>query len=337
MSNNHEKSVSVVICAYTEDRWQDLLDAVASLCHQTVLPCEIIVVIDDNSSLFARSSVHFHDLPGAQIITVVENREQSGLSGARNTGIAIATGAIIAFLDDDAMAAHDWIEQLIRGFAGPAVMGVGGAIVPLWDSGRPGWFPKEFDWVVGCTYRGMPDESAPIRNLIGANMSFRREVFDTLGGFRNGVGQVGNSMLRCDDTEFCIRVGQRWPTRQMLYLPAALVYHHVPASRARWSYFRRRCYTEGLAKALVANLVGTQDGLSSEWHYTLQTLPTGLLNGVRTTVRTADMRGVGQAFAITAGLALTTIGYLVGRLSTWQRAAPMATQSPTLVMEKSAL
>ncbi len=336
MQMNNEKSISVVICAYTEERWQDLLDAVASLSHQTVLPHEIIVVIDDNSSFFVRACVYFRDVLGAQLIAVVENREQPGLSGARNTGIALATGEIIAFLDDDAMAAHDWVEQLILGFADPTVMGVGGTIVPLWDSGRPGWFPKEFDWVVGCTYRGMPEVAAPIRNLIGANMSFRREVFDTLGGFRNGVGQVGNSMLRCDDTEFCIRVGQRWPHRHMLYLPAALVYHHVPTTRARWHYFRRRCYTEGLAKALVANLVGTQDGLSSEWHYTLQTLPTGLLNGIRTTMRTADMRGVGQAFAIAAGLALTTIGYLIGRLSTWQSPPPMATQSPTLAMEKRA-
>ncbi len=337
MQINNEKSVSVVICAYTEDRWQDLLDAVASLCHQTVRPCEIIVVIDDNSSLFTRSSVHFRDVPGAQIITVVENCEQPGLSGARNTGIAIAIGEILAFLDDDAMAAHDWVEQLISGFADPTVMGVGGTIVPLWDNGRPGWFPKEFDWVVGCTYRGMPEENAPIRNLIGANMSFHREVFATLGGFRNGVGQVGNSMLRCDDTEFCIRVGQRWPQCQMLYWPAALVYHHVPASRARWHYFRRRCYTEGLAKALVANLVGTQDGLSSEWHYTLQTLPSGVLNGIRTTMRTAEISGLGQAFAIVAGLTLTTVGYLIGRLSTWQSTSPMATQSPTLAMEKSAV
>lgn len=343
MQVNPGKTVSVVICAYTEERWQDLVDAVASLYHQTVLPHEIIVVIDNNSSLFARASGHFRGLPGRelsgrelsgeQLITVLENREQPGLSGARNTGIASATGEIIAFLDDDALAAHDWVEALVKGFVDPTVVGVGGAIVPMWESGRPRWFPKEFDWVVGCTYRGMPEESAPVRNLIGANMAFRRELFDTVGGFRSGVGQVGNSMLRCDDTEFCIRVGQRWPQRHLLYFPTALVYHHVPANRARWHYFRTRCYTEGLAKALVANLVGTQDGLSSEWHYTLQTLPSGLLNGIRTTLRTADLSGLGQAFAITSGLLLTTIGYVIGRLSTWQHSGPTSTQLPTLPIE----
>lgn len=336
MQSNYQESVSVVICAYTEERWQDLVDAIASLQNQTMAPREIIVVIDDNSSLFARASVHFHDLSGDLPITVVENRRQRGLSGARNTGIALATGSIIAFLDDDAMAAHNWVEQLTQGFADQTVLGVGGTIVPLWDQGRPGWFPKEFDWVIGCTYRGMPERATSVRNLIGANMAFRREIFDTLGGFLNGVGQVGKSMLRCDDTEFCIRVGQRWPQRHMLYLPPALVYHHVPVNRARWHYFRTRCYTEGLAKALVTNLVGTQDGLSSEWHYTLQTLPNGVLKGISSTMRTGDFSGLGQAFAITAGLALTTVGYLFGRLSTWWNAAPTRTQSSTLSLEESA-
>jgi len=336
MQRNQDTSVSVVICAYTEQRWQDLLDAVASLRHQTVAPREIIVVIDDNSSLFDRCSVHFHDVDGDHSIILLENCEQPGLSGARNTGIAAATGDIVAFLDDDAMATHNWVEQLLIGFADPNVMGVGGAIVPLWEQGRPGWFPEEFNWVVGCTYRGMPTEDAPIRNLIGANMSFRSEVFRTLGGFRNGVGQVGNSMLRCDDTEFCIRVGQCWPHRQMRYMPGTLVYHHVPTSRAQWRYFRLRCYTEGLAKALVTNIVGRQDGLSSEWSYTLQTLPSGVWHGICTTLKSGKFSGLGQACAITAGLLLTTLGYFVGTVATWQQGTSTLGWSSIFSTEKSA-
>lgn len=56
----------------------------------------------------------------------------------------------------------------------PRVMGVGGSIVPRWESARPGWMPRKLDWVVGGTYRGMPATTAPVRNLIGCNMSFRR-------------------------------------------------------------------------------------------------------------------------------------------------------------------
>lgn len=301
--------ISIVICAYTEKRWDDLVMAVASLHQQTHQPREIIVVIDHNPQLFQRACAEL------QAVILVENSEARGLSGARNCGIALAQGAIIAFLDDDAVAAPDWLRHLAAAYTQPEVVGVGGAIDPHWATGRPVWFPSEFDWVVGCTYRGMPWQPAPVRNLIGANMSFRREVFDRVGGFRTGVGQVGASMLRCDDTEFCIRVGQQWPDAHFLYLPQAAVFHHVPAERANWGYFRTRCYTEGLAKAQIARLVGKQDGLSAEREYTLRTLPVGVLAGLYDFVAHLDRSGLARAGAITLGFALTASGYLVGQLS----------------------
>src|SRR5919202_688038 len=90
--------VSVVICAYTEARWDDLVAAVESVQCQTAPPPEIVVVIDHNPGLLARVCRH---IPG---VVVIENREPRGLSGARNSGLATAQGAVIAFLDDDAVA-----------------------------------------------------------------------------------------------------------------------------------------------------------------------------------------------------------------------------------------
>ncbi len=299
--------ISVVICAYTQERWDDLVAAVKSVEQQSLPANEIIVVIDHQPSLLARAQ---SQLSG---VVVTKNSQAPGLSGARNSGIALARGAVIAFLDDDAIATPNWLAHLAAGYADPTVMGVGGAIEPCWQSGRPAWFPPEFEWVVGCTYRGMPQAATPVRNLIGANMSFQREIFDKIGGFQTGVGQVGASMLRCDDTEFCIRIGQQWPHRRFLYTPQALVYHRVPASRAAWAYFRKRCYTEGLAKALVARLVGRKDGLASERSYTLQTLPLGVLRGMVALLR-GERAGLLRSGAIVAGLALTTTGYLTGTL-----------------------
>lgn len=316
-SQQGKTDISVVICAYTEKRWDDLVAAVASLHQQTQQPCEIIVVIDHNPTLLQKARTELQE------VILLENREARGLSGARNSGIAVAKGAIVAFLDDDAVAAPDWLRHLATAYTKPAIVGVGGAIDPHWATGRPVWFPREFDWVVGCTYRGMPWQPKPVRNLIGANMSFRREVFERIGGFRTGVGQVGASMLRCDDTEFCIRVRQQWPKAQLLYLPQAAVYHHVPGERANWRYFRIRCYTEGLAKAQVAKLVGTEDGLSAEWDYTLRTLPSGVFHGLCDFVSQRDWAGLARAAAITGGFALTTSGYLLGhfteRLTSWRQ------------------
>lgn len=323
--------ISVIICAYTEQRWADLVAAVASVKRQTVAPREIIVVIDENSSLLARATVQFADLH------VISNQERRGLSGARNSGIAIAQGAIIAFMDEDAIAEPTWLAQLSAAYADDAVMGVGGAIIPAWAQVRPAWFPSEFQWVVGCTYRGMPTTSAPVRNLIGCNMSFRRELFAAVGGFRHGMGRIGTKPLGCEETELCIRASQRWPMHSLRYEPLARVHHHVPAARTTWAYFVARCYAEGLSKGQVTQLVGANDGLASEWRYTVQTLPQGALRGLLDLLTRWDLGGAGRAGAIVMGLLITTVGYLRARLLNWLTQQPeLASVQPHLVIKEVA-
>src|SRR5258708_5337985 len=115
-----ECSITVIICAYTMERWDDLFAAVASLRKQTRPANEIILVIDHNAHLFALAQQTFVDL------TVVENHAGTGLSGARNTGIALAHGTHLVFLDDDAEAAPNWLERLLFCCQDPQVLGVGG-------------------------------------------------------------------------------------------------------------------------------------------------------------------------------------------------------------------
>lgn len=303
---NTTLDISVIICAYTEDRWDDLIAAVESVQRQKTRPREIIVAIDHNPILLARTRAHLPD------VIVVENKELRGLSGARNSGMAVAGGAVIAFLDDDAIAAPDWLEQLQASYGEAKVIGVGGAIEPLWPGTRPAWFPEEFDWVVGCVYRGMPQATAPVRNLIGANMSFRREVFERIGSFR--LGKIGNRS-RPEETELCIRTHQQWPEGVWLYEPCAKVSHRVPASRTRWQYFLTRCYNEGLGKAAMVQFVGPGDGLSAERRYTFQTLPHGIARGIADALLRGDLAGLARAGAIVTGLAVTAAGYLVGVVS----------------------
>lgn len=302
------QSISVIVCAYTEARWDELGTAIDSLQNQSIPPDEIIIVIDHNPTLLERVRAHFTG------VVVIENTHQRGLSGARNSGIAVAKGDVIAFMDEDAVAAPNWIERLKAGYADPQTLGVGGAIEPMWVTGRPTWFPNEFDWVVGCTYVGMPETQAPIRNLIGCNMSFKREVFDTVGGFRDGIGRIGTLPVGCEETELCIRIKQHAPDSQLLYDPAARVQHRVPAQRATWNYFRSRCYSEGISKALVARYVGTDSALASERKYTLVTLPKGVMRGVGSSISDRDFKGLRRASAIVLGLGITTVGYMTGVL-----------------------
>lgn len=303
-------NTSVVICVYTEERWEDIRQAVESVGNQTRPPYELILVVDHNPDLHLKLKRTY---PQA---IVVENTHEQGLSGGKNTGADVATGDVVAYLDDDAVADSGWLEALEEGFQDPDVVGVGGRTDPLWASKRrPRWFPYEFDWTVGCTYRGMPEVKAPIRNVMGGNAAFRREVVAEVGGFHSGIGRSVQGRksrpLGCEETEFCIRLSQRKPGAIMLFQPSAVIGHKVSRQRERFAYFRSRCYAEGLSKALVTREVGSQDGLASERAHAMKTLPLGALRGVGEALR-GDVGGLGRAAAIVIGLAWTTWGYVVG-------------------------
>jgi GT2 family glycosyltransferase len=299
--------ISVIICTYTDDRWNDLVAAVESVRQQILPPSEIIIAIDHNPALLKRVR---KQLSG---VVIVENTEACGLSGVRNSGIAAAKGEIIAFLDDDAIATPDWLMLLSEGFTDPQILGIGGAVIPVWLENHPTWLPEEFYWVVGCSHRGLPQTIQVIRNPIGGNMALRREVFGAVGGFRNGIGRIGTRPLGCEETELCIRAGQHWPQGTFLYQPQAIVFHRVPGNRTGWGYFCSRCYAEGLSKAAVTQYVGVKDGLASERTYTLRTLPQGFVRGLADTLFHRDPTGLGRAGTIAVGLAITTASYLVGR------------------------
>jgi glycosyltransferase involved in cell wall biosynthesis len=303
--------VSVVICSYSDERWNDLTAAVASVQRQTVLPGEIIVVIDHNAHLLELAQRHM------PCVVLIENRTAPGANGSRNLGIAAAKGAIVAFLDDDAIAASEWLEHLLTGFQHPQVLGVGGLAEPLWHQGhgRPRWLPEEFNWVLGCSYRGMPETTTGVRNVFSCNMAIRRVVWSTVGGFRHGIGHVGGQPRGDDETEFCIRVRQQWPEGTLLYEPGAKVYHHVPVRRATWRYFCSRCWLEGRSKALLSRIVGSRDGLASERVYTLRALPKGVARGIADAVLRSDEAGIARAAAIVVGLAITTAGFLAGSMT----------------------
>jgi glycosyltransferase involved in cell wall biosynthesis len=306
--------VSVIVCTYSERRWHELTAAVESLRRQSVEPREIVVAVDNNPALAAQAR---DALPG---VVVVENRDGRGLSSTRNAGIAAARGDIVAFLDDDAVAEPDWLANLAAWYEDARVLGAGGAVEPLWERGRPAWFPDEFDWVVGCSYRGLPRSAAAVRNLIGANMSFRRDVFESVGGFSATVGRVGERPVGCEETELCIRILQRSPGSVLVYEPLARVAHQVPAARGRLRYFLSRCFAEGLSKAAVARLRGRAAALATERRYALRVLPSGFATATRQALATRSVTSLERGGAIALGLATTTAGYLLGRVR-WTRAA----------------
>jgi glycosyltransferase involved in cell wall biosynthesis len=296
---------SVVICAYTMDRWNELVAAVKSCVDQSLAPDEIILVIDHNDDLLERSR---REITNAY---VVANRSTKGLSGARNTGIAASTGEVIAFLDDDAYADTSWLEHMARPFDDPLIAGVGGWIVPYFEGDAPAWFPETFYWILGCSYSGLPKSGAAIRNPIGASMAMRKAVFASVGGFTSGIGRVGKVPLGCEETEICIRYGTEYPNHRFVLQREAVVHHLAPASRLTWQYFWTRCWAEGISKAAVSSLVGSNTGLSSERQHVLRSIPRELLANIQV-FRRSPKDAVTRSALVIAGTLCAVGGLLWG-------------------------
>ncbi|WP_427174765.1 glycosyltransferase family 2 protein [Arthrobacter sp. 92] len=314
-------SVSVVICCFTEARWELLLRGIKSVQAQTFRPEQLIVVVDHNRGLYRGLSLYGRVTGALTGVVAMENSGPQGLSGARNTGVHAATGDIVAFLDDDAEAAPDWLAKLIPAYDDPDVLAVGGRVEPVWESGRPAHFPEELDWIVGCTHKGLPRVAAQVRNVVGANMSFRSDVFERVGGFNASLGRQGVRPLGCEETELCLRASIGAPGTRVVYEPAAVVRHHVPATRGTLQYMLARAWSEGVSKAQVTRILGQAKILGPERRYVRRVLPRAVLAGLRSYTHGGDAGGLARAGVIIAVLAVTAFGYLQ---SLWQPSPPRA-------------
>jgi glycosyltransferase involved in cell wall biosynthesis len=296
-------SVSVIICAFSTERLELLRRSLDSVRAQLHAGDQLILVIDYNEALMAQ-------VQGWSEATVIANQFERGLSGARNTGIAAATGEILAFVDDDAAVGPGWLQSARAHYRDPDVSAVGGHAEPVWPDRRPAWFPDEFDWVVGCSHRGLPTSITPVRNVIGCNMTFRRSAVQGLGGFSSRVGRVGELPMGCEETELCIRLAQSAPASRILLDPTIMLHHTVSKDRVRLRYFVRRCFAEGASKQMVSAMVGADAALSTERRYVTRVLPAGVLRGIRGALTGPQRREhLARATMILIGLAVTTLGY----------------------------
>ena len=299
--NGPRPTVSIVICAYTMRRWCDMIAAIASAVRQPE-GTEVIVIVDHEDELLAKTRKAWNGL------AVEPNRYTRGLSGARNTGLEIATGDIVAFLDDDAVAADDWLGRMLEAYDAPEVVGVGGSAAPVWPHGRqPPTLPPELLWVVGCSYEGLPTRRADVRNAMGCSMSMRRDALIAIGGFNVDAGRVGTHPVGDEETEVCIRLRLADPASRIVYEPRSCVRHRVTADRTTWRYLRARSFYEGVSKAALSRAVGSAYALSSERSYTMRVLPRALLRELRT-------GHPSSAWAIVVSLASAALGYLYGGL-----------------------
>lgn len=311
-------ATSIIICCYSERRWDVLNRAILSAVRQSPPADEIIVIVDHNPALALRlNDQHFDGR-----VRIFESTHSPGLSGARNCGVSISTGELILFLDDDAVADRDLLATLAKRLEDPSVLGAVSTIRPLWETERPRWFPEEFLWTLGCTYRGM--QPGRVRNLIGASMCIRRTVFDGAGGFDTGLGRTAEALpLGCEETELCIRAAKTFPQGYFVFEPSSGCDHAIPANRASWGYFLKRCWAEGLSKASLSLIASSGAALASERTYVTKTLPSGITRNLIDVLR-GKQSGALRAVALLSGLGVTAAGFAVGRIRAFRARPPVA-------------
>ncbi|MCP4608625.1 MAG: glycosyltransferase family 2 protein [Planctomycetes bacterium] len=301
-------NISVIICGYTLERLDDIHKAVETTLNQTLRPHEVIVAVDHNEELFHKLAVEL--TPRARAVL---GKGIPGLSDTRNTGIHASTGEVVAFIDDDAVAEPTWLENLANHYQDPQVIAVGGKAIPQWLNGnRPGWFPEELDWIVGCTHKGLSTNKDEIRNMIGCNMSFRRDIFDRAGFFRSEVGRVGKLRGVGEEAEICLRIKAHVPEAQIVYEPNAIIYHKVPSWRHSLKYFVQRSYDEGFYKDIVKKLSSdsSPDALTTEGTYLRHLLFSAIPQRL---VRFYEPWTLAQIGALELCIAAVGAGYMRGK------------------------
>jgi cellulose synthase/poly-beta-1,6-N-acetylglucosamine synthase-like glycosyltransferase len=298
--------VSVIICAFTLDRWELLNESVRSVVAQDQEPYEVILCIDHNEELFERCNTEMSTIDDdvSWNLTIVQNRYETRLGGARTTAAEVASGEILVFLDDDAAASPSWLRTLTMHYEDPKIVAVGGAPIARFQGVRPRWLPHECNWIFGCAYRGLPEKVGPIDHMIGANMSVRREVLMSWGGFQSD---------NHDDMDLSHRAIHAHGRSSVIYDPSAIVHHYVPATRTTWTYFWRRCFFVNRGKVSAFRGLDEASNLKAEMRFALRSLGKGVLfeGGA---LLSGDWYAPVRYGALISALALGGTGTLVGRL-----------------------
>lgn len=234
----------------TYNRPELLTTCLAHLDRQTVTPSRIIVVdssTDDRSAQVAAAH--------GGVVYLRNPLGRGHTATSRSIGVAAAGDVdVIAFIDDDAFADPDWLEQLLRRYDDPRVGGVGGRA----SNGIPGEELEGWDAIgrflpdgtLTGNFAADPGKDVLVDHLLGANMSLRMSAVRAIGGIQD---YYPGTCLR-EESEIALRL--RLAGYRLVYTPSAYVLHvagpYAKGRRfdARYSYFGQRNHLVLLGRVL---------------------------------------------------------------------------------------
>ncbi|ADB61824.1 glycosyl transferase family 2 [Haloterrigena turkmenica DSM 5511] len=298
--------VSVVICTYAMDRYDVFSECVDSVLSQTYDPLEVVILVDGNEPVFEQVQ---NDYGGLDDVVLHCNDENQGISHSRTRGAEIATGDVVAFIDDDAVAEDDWVAELARVYEETDALAVGGHVAPDWVTEKPDFFPAEFYWLVGCDERGMGEHMEELRNTYGSNISFRREVFLNVGGYDENTGRHGDRHIQAHEAPVCIRIANKYG-RGVIYNTDAVVHHKLFDYRGDFQWLVFRSFWQGYSKRIMDLLLPEAKGDKNEYlrDLMLEFVPERLSDLVRRP-SSAKAKQLVTIFIFTAAVGF---GYLYG-------------------------
>ena len=257
MENNN--FISVIICTY--NRGESLRETLDSFFQQEGLSdiSYELIMVDNNSSDHTRELIESYILKYGDVLKYFIEKRQ-GLSYARNRGIQESKGDVIAFTDDDVLIDKAWLYNLVDMFQKYDADLVGGRVLPIYPPNTPKWVKDNLDVLSGPIVAYEYGEE--IRRYegdwsiepIGANMIFRKELFNKYGLFRTDLG-VGTGTNN-EDTEFCSRCLNN-SNIKAFYCGKALIWHPVLEDRMSLKYIARWAIASGRAEGLYNKLASS--------------------------------------------------------------------------------
>ncbi|WP_284014443.1 glucosyl-dolichyl phosphate glucuronosyltransferase [Halobaculum litoreum] len=296
--------VSVVVCTYSMDRYGPFSECVESVLEQEYEPLEVVLVVDGNEAVFDRVVEDFGDRDGVVLHCNDENR---GISYSRTKGGELASGDVVAFIDDDATAEPDWVARLVDVYESTDAIAVGGDVLPDWQTAKPDFFPEEFYWLVGCVEPGFAEDGEEVRNTYGSNISYRREAFLEVGGYDPNTGRKGDKHLQAHEAPVGIRLMNEYG-RGMVFTEDAVVHHKLFDYRGDFRWLVFRSFWQGYSKRVMDLLY--PDAPDNKSAYLRQLLTHFVPQRLRGLVRSPSLPAVKQLVCIGVFTAAVGLGYV---------------------------
>lgn len=236
---SEENKISVVVCTYNREKYLD--KSISSLADQTLDKDKYEVVLVNNNSTdgtAARSKELMGKLGDrVSIRYFLENNQ--GLSYARNRGVQEAKFDLICFIDDDAVAEPEFLENILSFFnSNHNAAGIGGKIIPLYVDGKPKWMNRFMEGLVAkVDLGGQIMKFKGNKYPIGCNMTYTREHLISVGLFDPDLGRKGNSGEASEEKDIFLKIINLG--KEVYYLPTAIVHHVIEKTRLEKSYISK--------------------------------------------------------------------------------------------------